>query len=52
MDKTLVYAMASGGFRLGAWDYSRWNHITPIIIHNNKNNKENDGGMYSISYKQ
>lgn len=44
MDKTLVYAMASGGFRLGAWDYSRWKHITPIIIHNNKNNNENDGG--------
>jgi len=28
--KPIVYAMASGGFRLGAWDYLRWKHISPI----------------------
>jgi hypothetical protein len=22
--------MASGGFRLGAWDYLRWKHVSPI----------------------
>ena len=22
--------MASGGFRLGAWDYLCWKHISPI----------------------
>jgi hypothetical protein len=39
--------MASGGFRLGAWDYLRWKHITPIIVHNNEeknNNNENSSG--------
>jgi hypothetical protein len=28
--KPIVYAMASGGFRLGAWDYLRWKHVSPI----------------------
>jgi len=28
--KPIVYAMASGGFRLGAWDYLRWKHDTPM----------------------
>lgn len=32
--KPIIYAMASGGFRLGSWDYLRWKHITPI--HNNE----------------
>lgn len=36
--KPIVYAMASGGFRLGAWDYLRWKHITPIT--NNEKNGE------------
>ena len=33
--KAIVYTMASSGIRLGAWDYLRWGHITPI--------KEEDG---------
>jgi hypothetical protein len=28
--KSIVYAMASGGFRLGAWDYLQWKHVKPI----------------------
>jgi hypothetical protein len=28
--KPVVYAMASGGFRLGAWDYLQWKHVYPI----------------------
>jgi hypothetical protein len=28
--KPIVYAMASGGFRLGAWDYLRWKDVSPI----------------------
>jgi hypothetical protein len=28
--KPIVYAMASGGFRLGAWDYLQWKHVSPI----------------------
>ena len=28
--KAIVYAMASGGFRLGAWDYLQWKNVTPI----------------------
>ena len=38
--KPIVYAMASGGFRLGAWDYLRWKHITPIT-----NNEEKNGEL-------
>jgi hypothetical protein len=38
--KPIVYAMASGGFRLGAWDYLRWKHVTPIIITNEEKNGE------------
>ena len=28
--KAVVFSMASGGFRLGAWDYLRWKHVYPI----------------------
>lgn len=28
--KPIVYAMASGGSRLAAWDYLRWKHVCPI----------------------
>ena len=28
--KPIVYAMASGGFRLGAWDYLQWKHVSAI----------------------
>ena len=26
--KPIIHAMASGGFRLGAWDYVRWKHVS------------------------
>ncbi len=35
--KPIVYAMASGGFRLGAWDYLRWKHVTLITNNDEKN---------------
>ena len=28
--KPIVYTMASSGIRLGAWNYLKWNHVTPI----------------------
>jgi hypothetical protein len=28
--KPVVYAMASSGFRLGAWDYPLWRHVSPL----------------------
>lgn len=32
--RPVVYSMASGGFRLGAWDYLRWRHVSPITNDN------------------
>ncbi len=29
--KSIVYTMCSGGFRLGAWDYLKWDNIQPIV---------------------
>jgi hypothetical protein len=37
--KPIVYAMASGGFRLGGWDYLQWKHVFPI---NNENAKDGE----------
>jgi len=28
--KAIVYTMCSSGIRLGAWDYLKWKHVTPI----------------------
>jgi hypothetical protein len=28
--KPIIYTMISCGFRIGAWDYLKWKHITPI----------------------
>ena len=28
--KPIVYAMASSGIRIGAWEYLRWKHVLPI----------------------
>jgi hypothetical protein len=28
--KAIVYIMCSSGIRLGAWDYLKWKHVTPI----------------------
>lgn len=28
--KPIVYAMVSSGIRIGAWDYLRWKHVSPI----------------------
>jgi hypothetical protein len=29
--KPIVYMMASGGFRVGAWDYLKWKHVIPRL---------------------
>jgi hypothetical protein len=29
--KAIIYAMASSGIRLGAWDYLRWKDVEPIM---------------------
>jgi hypothetical protein len=31
-NKAVVYTMASGGIRVGAWDYLRWRHMSPVTI--------------------
>jgi hypothetical protein len=28
--KSIIYTMVSSGIRLGAWDYLKWKHVTPI----------------------
>jgi hypothetical protein len=38
--KPIVYCMASGGFRLGAWDYLQWKHVSPITDYENAKDRE------------
>lgn len=38
--KPVVYAMATGGFRLGAWDYLRWKHLIPITSNEKEGGEE------------
>ena len=38
--KPIIYCMVSGGFRIGAWDYLKWKHITPLMT---KGKREADG---------
>jgi hypothetical protein len=33
--KPIVYTMVSSGIRLGAWDYLRWGHVSPIYHNGN-----------------
>src|SRR5918911_586308 len=35
--KSIVYTMVSSGIRIGAWNYLRWKHITPVT--NNTSNE-------------
>ncbi|HET7643738.1 MAG TPA: hypothetical protein VFK40_09540 [Nitrososphaeraceae archaeon] len=28
--KPIIYCMVSGGFRIGAWHYLKWKHVTPL----------------------
>jgi hypothetical protein len=39
--KPIVYTMVSSGIRLGAWDYLRWGHISPIF-RNGSNESRDD----------
>lgn len=38
--KPVVYAMATGGFWLGAWDYLRWKHLIPITCNEKEGGEE------------
>jgi hypothetical protein len=41
--KPIVYTMVSSGIRLGAWDYLRWGHVTPIHRNGSNCNNSNNG---------
>jgi hypothetical protein len=39
--KPIVYTMVSSGIRLGAWDYLRWGHVSPIYRNGGNGNVDN-----------
>jgi hypothetical protein len=43
--KPIIYCMVSGGFRIGAWDYLKWKHVTPLT---NEENREIIGAKMVI----
>ena len=34
--KPIIYCMISGGFRIGAWNYLKYKHITPLKVQDNE----------------
>jgi hypothetical protein len=40
--KPIVYTMVSSGIRLGAWDYLRWGHVSPIYRNGSNGNSDDD----------
>ncbi|MFL6379589.1 MAG: hypothetical protein ACJ72R_19310 [Nitrososphaeraceae archaeon] len=39
--KPIVYTMVCSGIRLGAWDYLRWRHVSPVYRNGSNGNNGN-----------